>query len=407
MDPLSSVHEDSPRATSAVDAAAAVPPPARPARPRLAGSPAVTGLFVLACLYTLAFAKDVLMPLTLALIIAFLFSPVVEWLSRRRVPKALGAAAVVAFLLGSLVGGIYFLADPARQWMAEAPTVLTQLQQKFGKTVADFEAARQQVEDMMTKPEAPPPAGRRARSASPPPAAAKPASFSLLDLAVLTTTALAQAGWVVIIVISLTYMLLISEDIIKMRLARVLPSVAERKRALAIVEGVKREVASYLGTITVINAGVGVTVGLALFAAGLPNPLLWGALAAVLNYLPYIGPIIGITVIGMVGLLTFADPADALVPVALYLGIHGIESQAITPAILGRRMTLNPALVFIAIALWGWLWGIVGGLIAVPMLAIVKVFCDHIEGLKALGELLSGAERRPRPVEAPPLPPPS
>ncbi len=387
-------------ATAVVTVPVAEVPP-QPGNNRIR-SVALKGLFILACIYTLAFAKDVLMPLTLALIIAFLFSPIVDWLSRRRSPKPVGAALVVLTLLSTVVGGVYVLADPAKKWIAEGPVAIAQLRGKVKERVADIEAARQQVEQIIAPSEQP--------SALPnQPAANKPApeskssavTFSLIDVVASTSTVIAQLGWIVIIVLSLSYMILISEDIFKMRLVKVLPNLTERKRALYIVEGVKREVANYLATVTVINIFVGIAVGVALHFAGLPNAVLWGALAAVLNYLPYIGPISGMLVIGLVGLLTFPEPAEALLPVALYIGIHGIEGQILTPAILGRRMTLNPAIVFIAIVVWGWLWGIAGGLIAVPMLAIAKVFCDHIEGLATVGELLSGAERRDLPKPAP------
>lgn len=365
----------------------------------LRGSVALKGLFVLALLFTLALAKDVLMPLTLALIIAFLFSPLLGWLQRRRVPKPVGAALVVLSLLGTLIAGVYFLAEPAKKWMAEGATVVTQLQQKVKKTVSDIEEARQQVEQIIT-----PASPTEKRGKEGPAPRTSPLAFSLVDVVATAAAVLAQVGWMVVLVLSLTYMILISEDTFRMRLVRVLPNLSERKRALYIVEGVKQEVASYLATITVINLGVGIAVGVALHLTGMPNAVLWGALAFALNYLPYIGPISGMAVIGLVGLLSFDNPADALLPVALYLGIHGLESQVLTPAVLGRRMTLNPAVVFIAIVVWGWLWGIVGAVIAVPMLAIFKVFCDHIDSMAPLGELLSGAENRRS--ATPPLTPP-
>lgn len=367
-----------------------------PADAKPKGSVALKGLFVLASFYTLALAKDVLMPLTLALLIAFLFSPLLGWLQRRRVPKPLGAALVVLSLLGTLVAGVYFLADPAKKWMAEGASVVTQLQQKVKKTVSDIEEARQQVEQIITPTS---PAEKRGKAA--PAAKTDTLAFSLVDVVATTASVLAQVGWMVVLIFSLTYMILISEDTFRMRLVRVLPNLSERKRALYIVEGVKQEVASYLATITVINIGVGVAVGIALHVTGIPNPVLWGAVAFALNYLPYIGPISGMAVIGLVGLLSFDDPADALLPVALYLAIHALEGQVLTPAVLGRRMTLNPAVVFISIVVWGWLWGIVGAVIAVPMLAIFKVFCDHIESMAPIGELLSGAETR-QPSSGPP-----
>lgn len=347
-------------------------------------SVAVRGLFALACIYGLYFAREVLMPIAIGILLAFLFSPAVDYLAKKRVPKPLSAALIVVSLLGVLIGGIYLVANPAKRWIAEMPRTVEQVQGKIRQTLRGLEDARKQVEDMI-QTETP-------KRAAPAPASEQRVTITLLDVASTTWSAISQIGWGTLIVLSLVYMLLISEDIFKARLIKVLPKLSERKQALYIVEGVKREVATYLLTITAINFGVGLIIGVALYFAGLPNAILWGVLAGALNYLPYIGPMAGVIGIGIVGVLSFAQPTDALLPMALYLGVHAIESQVVTPALVGRRLTLNPAVILLAIILWGWLWGIVGAIIAVPILAIIKVFCDNVPSLTNLGELLSGRE---------------
>lgn len=347
-------------------------------------SVAVRGLFALACIYGLYFAREVLMPIAIGILLAFLFSPAVDYLAKKRIPKPLSAALIVMSLLGVFIGGIYLVANPAKRWIAEMPQTVEQVQGKIRQTLRGLEDARKQVEDMI-QAETP-------KRAAPAPSSGQRVTITLLDVASTTWTALSQIGWGILIVLSLVYMLLISEDIFKTRLIKILPRLSERKQALYIVEGVKREVASYLLTITAINFGVGLVIGVALYFSGLPNAILWGVLAGALNYLPYIGPMVGLVGIGVVGVLSFAQPTEALLPMALYLGVHAIESQVVTPALVGRRLTLNPAVILLAIILWGWLWGIVGAIIAVPILAIIKVFCDNVPSWNNLGELLSGRE---------------
>jgi predicted PurR-regulated permease PerM len=135
---------------------------------------------------------------------------------------------------------------------------------------------------------------------------------------------------------------------------------------------------------------LGVLVGLAAFWVGLPNPVLWGVLAGALNFIPYFGPITGVAVLLVAGFLTFESPVRALAPSAIYLTLHAVESNLITPMILGRRLTLNPLVIFISLMFWTWLWGIPGALLSIPMLMMLKIFCDHFKPMAPIGEFLSG-----------------
>jgi predicted PurR-regulated permease PerM len=193
-------------------------------------------------------------------------------------------------------------------------------------------------------------------------------------------------------VLLLLFFLLSSGDTLLRRLVEVLPTFEDKKRAVEIASEIERNVAGYLATITMMNAGVGLLAGCVMWALGLPDPLLFGTLAFLLNYIPIIGPVIGIVIFFFVGLFTFEHPLSALAPAGVYLAIHVMEGETITPMLLARRLTLNPVLVIASLVFWNWMWGVTGALLSVPLLAVFKIVCDHLPGLHALGHML-GAKK--------------
>lgn len=188
----------------------------------------------------------------------------------------------------------------------------------------------------------------------------------------------------------LVVFLLSSGDLFLHKLVRILPTFSDKKRSVRVVHDVEFEVSRYLLTITGINICFGVVVGTAMAVLGMPNPLLWGAAATVLNFIPYVGAAIGTGTALIAALITYDSIGPALLPPAAYLLFHTLESAFITPLVVGRRLELNVVAIFISLAFWSWMWGIVGALIAVPILVVVKVFCDSFPGLAHFGEFLSG-----------------
>jgi predicted PurR-regulated permease PerM len=148
------------------------------------------------------------------------------------------------------------------------------------------------------------------------------------------------------------------------------------------------DVSRYLVTVTLVNLGLGAFTALAMFALGMPNPMLWGALAALANFIPYLGAMSTTAVLAIVAAVTFDEVSAIVAPPAVFLLLTTFEGQFVTPMLLGRRLTLNPVVIFLALLVWGWLWGVAGVLMAVPLLAAFKIMCDHVPSLAAVGEFL-------------------
>jgi len=336
----------------------------------------LTGLFVLAAFYTLYLARSFFLPIILALLLSLLLSPIVRGLKRLYIPEGLGAALVVLGLLGVLGLGVYELATPAYDWMQQAPQSLRKVEAKLRqlkKPVQTMSKATEQVEKI-TKV-----AGGQE------PAKVTVTGDSLGQKVFSGATNFVFSGAVMFI---LLYFLLASGDMFLRKLIKVMPSLADKKRAADIARQIETEVSTYLATLTLINLVVGLAVGTAMWLIGLPNPLLWGVLAAVANFIPYLGPIAMITVLAMVGFLTFNGLSQALLAPGVYIGLHLLETYLLTPLILGRRLTLNPVVIFLGFTFWGWLWGITGAVLAVPIMVVFKIFCDHSEPLAPIGEFL-------------------
>lgn len=348
-------------------------------RPVGVRSAALTVLLVLAVFYTLYFAQAFLLPVVLAVLLKFLLSPVIEGLKRLRVPEWLGAGLVTLALLAALVGSVYLLLDPALDWLDRAPASLERVAQKLEGLrgpVEQVNRATQEVERLTGGG-----GGGAAGEGRTVQAAGRSLSGALLEHA-----ASIVAG--VAVMLALLYFLLASGDLFLRKLIRVLPTFDDKKRAVDIARALQSDVSVYLSTITLINIGLGVAVGTAMHLLGMPNPMLWGVLATVLNFIPYLGAIVGIGVMAVVAALTFDTPAQVVLPPLAYFAITSTEGYFVTPMILGRRLTLNPVMILLGLIFWGWLWGIAGAVLAVPMLASFKIFCDHIKPLAPIGEFL-------------------
>jgi len=337
---------------------------------------ALSGLFILALFYTLYFGRAFFLPIVLSLLLSFLWSPVVRGLKKFHIPEALSAALIVLGMLGLLGFGIVQLATPAYDWMGKAPQSLRKIESRIRdlkRPVQTMSQATQQVENIT-------------KAAGVPATAKVQVTTETLGQRMLSRATELVADAVVMFI--LLYFLLASGDMFLRKLIKVLPSLGDKKRAVEIARQIETEISTYLVTITLINVVLGLAVWGLLALIGVPNPLLWGVLATFANYIPLLGPLLMISVLTMVGLLTFPDFPHALMPPGAFLSLHFLESYLLTPTILGRRLTLNPVVIFLGLIFWGWLWGIAGALLAVPIMMVLKIFCEHSEPLAPIGEFL-------------------
>ena len=335
----------------------------------------LVGIFGLMILYTLYFAAEVAQPIIFAFVLNLLLQPSMRFLTELHLPRSLAAVAIILLLFGG-VGALGFaLSGPVTSWAAKVPEGLPRIEQRLRfvkQPLQDMQAASAKVETMTAGPP----------TSAPTVTVAGPS----LSGFVLSGTRALLAG--VLTTIVLLFFLLVTGDMFLRRLVEIMPTLSNKKQAVDISREIENSISAYLVTVSLMNLGVGVATAIAAYACGLSDPILWGTVAFFLNYVPILGPLCGIVILFVVGLLSFDDLWRAVLPAAIYLIIHIIEGETITPYLLARRFTLNPVLVIMSLVFWYWMWGVSGALLAVPMLATVKIICDRIRPLMAVGHFL-------------------
>lgn len=338
-------------------------------------SVALTGIFVLAVFYTLYVARAFLVPLMVGLLLSFLFNPLVRRLRRARIPTSVSAAAILLAVVATAGGALYGLSGPAASWIAQAPQALSTVETRLRtvmKPLERFTRTAEHVEKMtdMGQPSAPQVELKRESLA----AAVFGGTQNFLGA--------------VMVVSVLLYFLLAAGDLFLTKMIKVLPRLSDKKRAVQIARETEDQISAYMVTVTVVNIVFGLVVGVAVKLLGLPNPVLWGVLAGITNFIPYMGALAMAAILGLVALLHYPTTAQAFLVPLVFLVLNFFEGNIITPRLIGRRLALNPVIVFTSVLFWGWIWGIVGALMAVPIMAAIKIVCDHIEGLAPIGEFL-------------------
>ncbi|HEY3167855.1 MAG TPA: AI-2E family transporter [Candidatus Binatia bacterium] len=337
---------------------------------------ALTGIFLLLVLFTFKLASTFFIPVVLAILLNFLFASTIRTLQRFWVPPPLGAVLVVGFLVGAVGLGIYRLALPARDWMGKLPEAARQVEGKLKdikQSVREVTKAGQEV-DRITKFDT----GEKTQKVE----VRKPSlGESLLEP---TQDFLVSGG----IVLVLLFFLLASGDLFLRKLVTVLPRFEDKKAAVEISHQIEHDISSYLFAITLVNAVFGLAVATAMFFLGMPNPLLWGVMAGLLHFVPFLGAAVGISVVTLVAAVTLDGIGTILLVPGVYLSLNILEEYIVLPLVVGRRLMLNPVVVFVWLVFWTWLWSVPGALMAVPLLAIVKIICDHFEPLAALAEFI-------------------
>jgi predicted PurR-regulated permease PerM len=333
------------------------------------------GLFALACMAALYVAAEIVLPLILAIVLKLLLQPFVRLLERIHIPRAAGAILSVLLVLLAFGGMISMLAGPAAAWAGKLPDAIPKLRDSLGFLHEPIEAAQRMIKQI--------PGFSGEAGASPQGPAMKPSS---LVSALLTGSASVTSGLFTTLLI-LFYMLVSGETFLR-RMVEILPSFKNKRQAVELSQHIERDVSAYLITVTCINALVGLATGCEMWLCGVANPVLWGAVAFVLNFVPILGAMVGMAVFLMASVVSLGVSWWALLPVGLYFAIHIIEGEFATPMLLARRFTINPVAVILALIFWGWMWGVAGAILAVPLLAITKIVCDDLRPLRAFGHLL-------------------
>jgi predicted PurR-regulated permease PerM len=347
---------------------------------------ALRWLLAIAVVLLLKFASDLLVPIAAALLLTFVLAPPVRVLRRYGIPEAIGAAVVVGTLLACTALMGVALSGPAAQWWERAPATAAQV-------MAQLDRLRAALPLIGTPPPAAPQPRTRAaeRNAAPAPDPVK--EHLATEGMALTRAVIAKAfafSLSAAATVILLYFLLASEHWVVRRSVEAIPRRRSRALLLAGLRCAQREIGRFVGALAVINLGVAAATFGAMNWLGLPNPLLWGVVAGVLNFIPYIGPIITVVLLLLASILTFDGATGMLAPAAMFLLIHAIESNLVTPWFVGRSLSLSPVAVFLSVMFWGWAWGIAGAIMAVPALVGLRSVCKRQRRLKLLCAYLEG-----------------
>jgi predicted PurR-regulated permease PerM len=346
----------------------------------------LTAIVILMTLAALYFAKDVILPAVLGFLVALTLGPWVRWLSRRGVPSPLSATALILGF-ASLIGlGVLVLGGSVASWFDEIPRISFELRDKLRgvtESVAAVQDASKQVEDLAKGGE-------------------DSVNTVVLQQPGLLTAAVSNLASFITSVAAgliLAMFLLSAGNLFYIKIVESFPRFGDKKRALKVIYEIERRISRYLVAITCINALLGVAIGCAMYLLGMPYPFVWGLAAFFLNYLPFLGGIIGTLGVGAFAIVHFDSIYYAMLAPIAYQSLTALEGQFLTPILLGARLQLNTVAVFLTVIFWAWLWGIPGALMAVPLLVLVKVVCDNVPALATFGNFLSGRAMESIPYE--------
>ncbi|MDY8107795.1 AI-2E family transporter [Fulvimarina sp. 2208YS6-2-32] len=362
---------------------------------------AVIGIFFILLFGALYLTASFVLPVIVALLFALIMSPIVRFLRRRlRIWEPVSAFILVIGSLMVMTFGFYMLSNPIANIITNAPTYVTAVDREIRSIQARFQRLQEAGESVGEDAEAG--EGENAADALPPSPFTRPAPEDGPQEVVVQNPGLIDSATnelptlLASILFSLVFLffLLASGDMFYSKLVRLMPTLSDKKRALHIAHDIERELSRYFLTITLINTGLGIAVGVGLWYVGMDSPVVFGALATLLNFIPYLGSLFGMALVGVIALADFGSVGDASVPVLIYLACTTIEGQFVTPLVVGRRLQMNAAAVFLSVAFWGWIWGVMGMFLAVPLMVTIKVFATYISALAPFGAFLSGDEIR-------------
>jgi predicted PurR-regulated permease PerM len=360
-------------------AAVTHPAPQRRLRERALHQPRgwmLAGILVILIMAVLRLASAFFLPVFASALLALLLAPPVRWLIQRRVPAGLAAGMIVIAVVLVTTTVIVSLARPAASWLARAPSTLEQVQHRLQEIATPLHNLQRTAAKVQEVTSSPTPGDVRAKVEVAPP--------GVLSSVPGTTVGVLGA---ISSVIFLTFFLLAAGERFRQKLGDIMPE-RYRREMVDGLRDLQTQMSRYLSTSVLIHVSLGTATWAVLKVIGLPNPALWGALAAILNFIPYLGSLAMLAVIGVMSLATFDDTRHVLYAVGAFLVISVLEGNVITPFLLGHRLPLNAVAIFLGLLFWGWIWGITGAVLAVPLTVLIKVIADRVRPLAPLSVLL-------------------
>lgn len=317
--------------------------------------------FCLGLPFALQAGAEFFLPLTAAIVVSIALVPLLEWLERRRVPSALAAFLALSSFLMLVNAALAIIVVPATGWFARIPESIPRIQTNLAPVIDFYSTLQKFVDRTLTSVASGSEATAQAMAATAP--------TSVVDYFISAAPAAAVQLLFAVLVI---FFFLAGWTRLRRSTIRRRGSFDGAMQTARVIQNVVDATADYLATITMINALLGLIVSLLLWALGMPSPFMWGGIVSLCNFVPYLGPIVAAMLLGLGGLMTFDAVGVALLPAVIFIGVHLVEANLITPLVLGRRLTVNPLLILVSLSFWGWVWGTPGALLAVPLLLIVQ-----------------------------------
>lgn len=346
------------------------------------------GLFLYASVFALSAAKAFLVPVVLGFLLSMVFAPIRRALERLGLSSWLASFLIVVVLLCGFLGTVATLAMPVSTWIENAPRIERQVEVQLNgvsHSINEVFQANKKIEALAS-----------GSGDSGPKVKVEKGKSMTTQAAMLAPSMVAQLLFTFV----LLFFLMASGDMFYEKLVHVMPTFRDKRRAVRIVYNAERKLSRYLFTITVINFGLGVAVGTAMLIYGMPDPIMFGVVAFLLNFVPYLGALVGIAVAGVIALLSFDWYGWALIIAGTYLALTTLEGQLITPYFVGRNLRLNTVVVFLTVSFWAWLWSAVGMIVALPLLVAVRTICEHIDEFDHISAFLSERHAEEWPAES-------
>lgn len=339
-------------------------------------------LLILLVLYTLYFASSIILPIVIALLLHYLLSPLMRFLKKIYIPSQIGAILLLLIFFASIGYGFYNISGPANEWLKKSPTVISEVSNKISNSVSFLQKPLATLNNLQKQINN---ATQPATENNPPVVEVKEAHYDFIGFIFNKTS---DFFLELSITIFLLYFLLAYEDFLLIKIIKVLPTLKDKKDAVTITRMTEHKIGVYLLARVAINVGLAIVISILMYFLEMPNPVLWGVAAGLLEFIPYLGILLGTIIVGMVAVVSFDNIWHILLVPTLFFLVSSIEGSYITPVVLGRSLTINPIAVFLAVIFWGWMWGITGALIAIPMIIVMKIIYENLFISSMMGELL-------------------